>query len=141
MFKRRMRSFHTLAPFYQARVVGLGQSAFSLIEVLVALLILSIGAIGISKMLLVSTTCHQQAQWREQVIVVGWSIADSLTVDQNEQALQAKTQYWQKKLDKILPGNVLTINRENVAGRNSYLIRISLATDVTKIFELRIYTS
>lgn len=116
-------------------------SAFSLIEVLVALLILSIGTLGLSKMLLTSTTSYQKAEWREQVLVMGWSIAETLRGEKNDQMLQKTTLYWQEKLDKLLPGNRLTIQKENKEGRGFYLIRISQVTDVTKTFELRIYPS
>lgn len=113
-------------------------SAFSLIEVLVALLVLSLVIGGVSKVLLESTACYQKAEQREKLIAVGWSIANSLLADQNEQTLKTKIRYWQERLDVLLPGNVLTIDRENSDDRCFYIIRIFLTTESTKMFELKI---
>jgi type IV pilus assembly protein PilV len=51
---------------------------FSLVEVLVALLVLSIGLLGISKLVLISARANDSAYLRSQATVLAYSILDAM---------------------------------------------------------------
>lgn len=105
------------------------QSAFSLIEVLVALLILSIGIVGAGKMLTQTVEHYHQAELRERVTILAWSIADYLRAYPMGQDLEKNTVAWQTQLVQTLPKGRLTIQRGQTAEKASaYTITISAPT-------------
>lgn len=88
------------------------QSAFSLIEVMVSLLILSIVLSGTGVMLLESARCYKRAEFREKALTFAWSIAESLHHQAEGSSSVLIEQYWQEKLDVALPGSVLEIKED-----------------------------
>lgn len=105
------------------------QSAFSLIEVLVALLILSIGIVGASKMLTQTIEHYHQAELRERVTILAWSIADYLRAYPMGQDLEKNTATWQAQLVQTLPNGRLTIQRGQTTEEvSAYIITISAPT-------------
>jgi len=89
------------------------QSAFSLIEVMVSLLILSIVLSGTGALLLRSAQCYHRAELYEKATIMAWAIAESLHHQKNGSYLVTSEQYWQERLDSALPGSVLEITEEN----------------------------
>jgi type IV pilus assembly protein PilV len=63
------------------------QRGFSLVEVLVALLVLSIGLLGISKLVLISARANDSAYLRSQATALAYSILDDMRA--NRQAALA----------------------------------------------------
>lgn len=100
------------------------QSAFSLIEVLIALLILSLGILGIGKMLLESHIRYQKAEIRGVATTIAWSIVQDLAVNKEGIGLASMQEYWQKKLEKVSRGSSLSIQLEKLKNPWIYTITI-----------------
>lgn len=59
-------------------------NGFTLVEVLVTLLVLSIGLLGIAKMLLVSSRANDSAYFRTQATALAYSMLDSMRANRDE---------------------------------------------------------
>lgn len=60
-----------------------GSNGFTLVEVLVTLLVLSIGLLGIDKLLLVSSRANDSAYMRTQATALAYSILDSMRANRD----------------------------------------------------------
>lgn len=61
-----------------------GNQGFTLVEVLVTLLVLSIGLLGIDKLLLVSSRANDSAYLRSQATALAYSILDAMRTNRDE---------------------------------------------------------
>lgn len=100
------------------------QSAFSLIEIVVSLLVLSCGIVAISQLLLTSANSDRISEKRQKLAIMTRSIANSLSFNLSSEELTVKTQYWQQKVEQIAPGARLSIIREQDEGKWIYIIQI-----------------
>lgn len=122
----------TLAPFFNK------QSAFSLIEVLIALVILSFGIMGSGKLLLENAAGFSMAEQRAEALVIAFGIVDYLSVDQAEGTIERTIQYWQNKLDNTLPGSTLTIEHQKLEEKCVYTIMLSFGSLRQKTITLKV---
>jgi prepilin-type N-terminal cleavage/methylation domain-containing protein len=113
------------------------QSAFSLVEILVTLLILSIGVVGTSKMLTQSVANYKTAELRERVTILIWSIADYLRSYPNVLELTKSIQEWQKQLATEVPGGLLTIRGMPVSGSLEQSKKLDVYTIVVQSSVIR----
>src|SRR5262249_33503644 len=63
---------------YQHQANALGASGFTLLEVLVALLVMSIGLLGIGKMMLLSARANDSAYMRSQATALAYTMLDAM---------------------------------------------------------------
>lgn len=111
------------------------QSAFSLIEVLVALLILSAGVMGAGTLLLNSTQSVALAVQREHGITIAWAVANALSMDHEGRGLAAIRQDGQDRLDQSLPGSILSIHYEMIEKRCLYTVALRFSSPNLKPIE------
>ncbi len=102
------------------------QSAFSLIEVLIALLILSIGVMAAAKMAIESSSCYRKAELHQSVTLLARSIMSALYSDVEGEAEFTRSEYWQTKLEKLYPSGRLAIKKVVEAEQWFYIITIQL---------------
>lgn len=114
------------------------QSAFSLIEVLIALVILSFGIMGSGKLLVESTAGYSMVQQQAEALMIASAIVESLSMDQAGVTIQQTTQYWQNKLDNTLPGSTLTIEYQKLEDKCVYTLTLSFASARQKTMTLKI---
>jgi prepilin-type N-terminal cleavage/methylation domain-containing protein len=114
------------------------QSAFSLIELLVALLILSVGVMGAGKLLLNSTQSWALAIQQEHAITIVGAVADAVSLDPTGRQIANIRQYWQQHLDKNLPGSILDIHTEIVEKRCWYTVRLIFPSSRLKTLQLKV---
>lgn len=115
------------------------QSGFSLIEVLIALLILSIGVMGAGKMLLESTKCYQRALLNAKATALAWSIAEAIRLDKRAIDSSQITHYWQEKLHAIYPGSLVSIQKHVIENRCTYTVIIQFAMPDIPPLALKIF--
>jgi prepilin-type N-terminal cleavage/methylation domain-containing protein len=113
-------------------------SAFSLIETLVALLILSIGLTGAGTMLTQGVANFQVIRMQEKVSILVWSIADYIRAFPNGGVTQ-NISFWQQQLDQELPGSVLSIRSAKNAD-DLIIYTITVQSPFLKKVELEIIT-
>lgn len=114
------------------------QSAFSLIEVLIALVILSFGIMGTGKLLIESSAGYSVLQQQAEALAIASAIVDSLSVDQSGVLIAQTTQYWQNKLDITLPGSSVMIGYQKFEEQCVYTITLSFASLRQKTLILRV---
>jgi type IV pilus modification protein PilV len=103
------------------------QSAFSLIEVMIALLVLSLGVLGASKLLMQTVIYYREAELREKATVIALSMAETVRV-RCSQEVEKNSQYWQEKFKTEFPGSVITVSRTQTVGEGCvYNIKMSFA--------------
>ena len=64
------------------------QSGFTLLEVLVALLVMSIGLLGIGKMMMLSARANDSAYMRSQATALGYTILDAMRANRQAAIVQ-----------------------------------------------------
>ncbi len=104
------------------------QSAFSLIEVLIALVVLSFGIMGTSKLLIETSAEYSILQQRAEVLAIASAMVDALSVDKSGALIAQMIQYWQNKLDIVLPGSTITIGYQKFEEQCVYTITLSFAS-------------
>jgi prepilin-type N-terminal cleavage/methylation domain-containing protein len=114
------------------------QSAFSLIEVLIALVILSFGIMGTGKLLIESSAGYRVLQQQAEALAIASAIVDSLSVDQSGALIAETMQYWQDKLDITLPGSAIMIEHQKFEEQCVYTITLSFASSRQKTLILRV---
>ena len=114
------------------------QSAFSLIETLVALLILSLGIMGSGKLLLISEISYQTTLQRQQLNAIACSIAESCYFVPDETTLSLVVQHWQPTLNKIIKGSLLSVFRKKLDEKWLYTVVIEAECLTEKKIELEI---
>ena len=67
----------------------LGASGFTLLEVLVALLVMSIGLLGIGKMMLLSARANDSAYMRSQATALAYTMLDAMRANRQAAIIQA----------------------------------------------------
>jgi len=107
-------------------------SAFSLIEVLIALLIVSIGVLGAGKLLLVSIHDNKNAEYYQKAIIIAGAVADSVSMDPKGVGLSEILKHWQARLEATFPGSVLSIKRQILEEQWYYSIHILFASKEKK---------
>jgi prepilin-type N-terminal cleavage/methylation domain-containing protein len=107
-------------------------SAFSLIEVLIALLIASIGVLGAGKLLLVYTHDNKNAEHLQKAIIIASAVADSVSMDPKGVGLSGILKHWQTRLEAAFPGSVLSIERQILEEQWYYSIHILFASKEKK---------
>lgn len=80
----------------------------SLVEVLVALILLSFSIMGAGHLLLSSMASHQRAIVLQQRTFFVWSLVQAFKAAPNH--LPEMTA-WQKKLDEFSPGSILSVHK------------------------------
>ncbi|HQZ87826.1 MAG TPA: prepilin-type N-terminal cleavage/methylation domain-containing protein [Gammaproteobacteria bacterium] len=113
------------------------QSAFSLIEVLIALMILSFGITGMGKLLIASSAGYSVLQQQTEALAIASAIVDSLSVDQTGALVAQTMQYWQNKLDIALPGSAVMIEHQKFEDKCVYTITLSFASPHQKTLILK----
>ena len=114
------------------------QSAFSLIEVLIALVILSFGIMGTGKLLIESSAGYSVLQQQAEALAIASAIVDSLSVDQSGTFIAQTMQYWQSKLDITLPGSSIMIGYQKFEEQCVYTITFSFASFRQKTLILKV---
>jgi prepilin-type N-terminal cleavage/methylation domain-containing protein len=114
------------------------QSAFSLIEVLIALVILSFGIMGTGKLLIESSAGYSVLQQQAEALAIASAIVDSLSVDQSGTLIAPTIQYWQNKLDINLPGSSVRIEYQRFEEQCVYTITLSFASPRQKTLILKV---
>lgn len=114
------------------------QSAFSLIETLVGLLLLSLGIMGSGKLLLISETSYQTTLQRQQLNAIAYSIAESCYFAPDETKLSLVAQYWQSILNNIIKGGLLNVYRKKIDEKWLYTVVIEVERLPEKRIELEI---
>ena len=114
------------------------QSAFSLIEVLIALVILSFGIMGTGKLLIESSAGYSVLQQQAEALAIASAIVDSLSVDQSGALIAQTMQYWQSKLDITLPGSSIMIGYQKFEEQCVYTITLSFAFPRQKTLILKV---
>lgn len=118
------------------------QSAFSLIEILICLLILSLCSLGTGKILVKHIAQQQVNEQRERVTILIWSIVDHLKANPKAflqtQSSGLSISLWQKELKTIAPGSHLSIQNKGggVSGNLSAEIMITLLSPTLGKIEL-----
>jgi type IV pilus assembly protein PilV len=64
------------------------QSGFTLLEVLIALLVMSIGLLGIGKMMMMSARANDSAYMRSQATALGYTILDAMRANRQAATVQ-----------------------------------------------------
>jgi len=64
------------------------QSGFTLLEVLIALLVMSIGLLGIGKMMIMSARANDSAYMRSQATALGYTILDAMRANRQAAIVQ-----------------------------------------------------
>ena len=64
------------------------ESGFTLLEVLIALLVLSIGMLGIGKMMMLSARANDSAYMRSQATALGYTILDAMRANRQAAIIQ-----------------------------------------------------
>ena len=64
------------------------QSGFTLLEVLIALLVMSIGLLGIGKMMMLSARANDSAYMRSQATALGYTILDAMRANRQAAIVQ-----------------------------------------------------
>ena len=64
------------------------QSGFTLLEVLIALLVMSIGLLGIGKMMIMSARANDSAYMRSQATALGYTILDAMRANRQSAIVQ-----------------------------------------------------
>jgi prepilin-type N-terminal cleavage/methylation domain-containing protein len=113
-------------------------SAFSLIEVLIALVILSFAVMGSGKLLLESTVGYRVAEQQAEAMIIASAIADSVAMDSDGVLIQGTRQYWQNKLDSALPGSSLMIEHQQLEDKCVYTIVLSFGPRRLKTITLTV---
>ncbi len=114
------------------------QSAFSLIEVLVALVILSFGIIGSAKLLEESTAGYQIAEQQTEAMLFTCAIVDSISIDREGKTIDKLRYDWQNKLDQVFPGSYLTIEHQQLEESCVYTIILIFALPTLKPFTVKV---
>ncbi len=91
-----------------------GERGSSLIEVLIALLLLSIGASTIGTLCIQSLSFRQDSAWWEHATQIAFSVSENLRLHKHhkykkEQVLPSILLHWREKIAKALPGSELSI--------------------------------
>jgi prepilin-type N-terminal cleavage/methylation domain-containing protein len=97
------------------------QSAFSLIEILVALSILSVAVLGLSQLLLEQRCVFQEAEYRQRLSIYTTALVESV---RNE----TKTTFWREKIESLKPGITVTITQQGQGTECVYIITIQSIT-------------
>ncbi len=113
------------------------QSAFSLIEVLITLLILSFGIMETSKLLIESQAKYSSLRERTEALRIISAVLESLSVDRSGVLAEAIRQDWQHKLDIALPGSLLVITHEKFEDKCIYTVTLSFASSAQKALTLK----
>jgi type IV pilus assembly protein PilV len=71
------------------RAGSIVQKGFTLLEVLIALLVLSIGLLGIGKLMMLSARANDSAYMRTQATALGYSILDAMRSNRQAALVQA----------------------------------------------------
>jgi len=81
---RALQALHTQPARVAPRTRRKRQSGFTLLEVLVALVVLSIGLLGIGKLVLVSSKGNDSAYMRSQATAFAYSILDDMRANRDQ---------------------------------------------------------
>lgn len=114
------------------------QSAFSLIEVLIALVILSFAVMGTGKLLIESCAGYSILQQQAEALMIASAVVESLSPDRSGALKEHILQDWQKKLDSVLPGSLLMIEHEQLENKCVYTITLSFAAARQKTLILKV---
>jgi type IV pilus assembly protein PilV len=77
-----------MTPVHKHPSGRLGTRGFTLLEVLVALLVLSIGLLGIGKLMMLSARANDSAYMRTQATALGYTILDAMRANRQAAILQ-----------------------------------------------------
>ena len=80
------------------------ESAFSLIETLVALLLLSVISLGVGQLLLIYQQGCNRATWSQEIMAFSLSVIEAFKNDPTGFQETKTLFYWQESLKKIMPG-------------------------------------
>ncbi len=99
------------------------QSAFSLIEIGISLVLLSFSMVALHKMLLESRSYFQNSARQQCITVFIWSMTHAFRF--LEPALQAETiAYWRQRLKEVEPHSDLRVQAFKLQNRWHYTIQV-----------------
>ena len=114
------------------------QSAFSLIEVLITLVILSFGIIGTATLLEESMVGYHLAEQQTEALLMAAAIVDSISIDR-EGIITDRLRYdWQNKLAHVFPGSHVTIEHQQLEETCVYTITFIFALPTLKPFTIKV---
>lgn len=114
------------------------QSAFSLIEVLISLVILSFAVMGTGKLLVDNRAGYSVLQQQADAWMITSAIVESLSVDRGGVLSASIMQDWQQKLDIVLPGSLLMIEHQQFEEQCVYTVTLSFASRRQKTLTLKV---
>jgi prepilin-type N-terminal cleavage/methylation domain-containing protein len=113
------------------------QSAFSLIEVLITLMILSFGIMETGKLLIESHARYNRVAERAEALRIISAVLESVLVDRSGVLVAELRQDWQHKLDMVLPGSVLVITHQKFEDKCIYTVTLSFGSSTQKALTLK----
>lgn len=100
------------------------QSAFSLIEVLVSLLLLSTTIVLTAEVVLKNKVGYWRSTHAEKSVLVLTALSEVLRLQSCEQPIAAIRQKWQKKLQAIYPETRLSIKKSRIQNSCVYTVEL-----------------
>jgi prepilin-type N-terminal cleavage/methylation domain-containing protein len=113
------------------------ESAFSLIEVLIALLLLSMVSTGVGKLLLENRRSSQQAIIYQEIAIISVALIEAIRNDPMGFQQGDALRYWQQKLEEISPQAEWVIVPTGEE-KCSYRIKIIFSTAVMTPIEFNV---
>jgi type IV pilus assembly protein PilV len=110
-------------------------SGFSLIEVLVALVIFSIGALGLGKLMMVSVKSNGTAYMRSQATALGYAMLDTMRANRAEALKGTGSGYSVPALTNVAPSGATGLDCSTAACTSQQLALYDLARWYAQILD------
>lgn len=117
------------------------QSAFSLIEVLVALCLLSMAISGFSELLLKQIVLFQEAEYRQHLWIKTAALVEVLRSDPGDNFNEKTISFWREKIELLKPGTMVIVTRQENKKECAYMIIVKSLTqtgDLTEVISQKI---
>ena len=102
------------------------QRGATLIEIMVALLVLSVGLLGTASLQMFSLQANQGAYFRTQAVNVSYEVADFLRTNRGSPS-DVNLNFWQQRVADQLPGGAIAVNINTTT--NTAVITVTWADD------------
>lgn len=102
------------------------QKGATLIEIMVAVLVLSVGLLGLAALQVFSLQSNQGAYHRTQAVNISYEVADFLRANRGAPAA-VNLAFWQNRVGEQLPGGTMAVNVN--AATNTAVITVQWADD------------
>ena len=100
------------------------QSAFSLIEVLIALVCVSISSVALNKVLLDSCYYFRTLAVEQSITILAWNLCEAFRFLTDPSEAGETVAYWRQHLKMVDPQSDLKVQRSKVENRWVYTIQV-----------------